>query len=201
MRRLLVAGTLAAAQLLAPGVRADAVSGAAGAGPGDAPAPAETQLLGCLTAAAEAHRVPPALLAILLKVEGGRLGRVSQNGNDTQDIGPMQVNTAWLPRIAAHWRATPPAALTALRDNLCANLEGGAWILRQAIDEARGSLWGGVAIYHSHAPRHQRAYLRKVLDWTLRLQALARLPAPASPLPASPAPERRDDAPRPAARR
>ena len=199
MRRLLAAGTLAAAQLVAPGVRADAVSATAAAGPGDAPD--ETQLLGCLTAAAEVHRVPPALLAILLKVEGGRLGRVSQNGNDTQDLGPMQVNTAWAPRIAAHWRATPAAALAALRDNLCANLEGGAWILRQAIDEARGSLWGGVAIYHSHAPRHQRAYLRKVLDWTLRLQASAGRPAPASPAPASLLPERTDGGPRPAARR
>ena len=90
----------------------------------------------------------------------------------------MQVNQIWLPKIAVHWRTTPQAAYVALRDNFCANLEGGAWILRQALDESRGDLWGGVGIYHSHNPVHQDTYLRKVLEWTLRLQAQARAQAP-----------------------
>ena len=167
-RRLVLAGLVAVASLAA-----EAGAHAMEDRPGGATAAAEARVLGCLTAAAEAHRLPPALLVILLKVEGGRLGRLSRNSNDTQDIGPMQVNTAWVPRIAAHWRATPATVFAALRDDLCANLEGGAWILRQAIDEARGDVWGGVAIYHSHTPRFQQAYLRKVLEWTLRLRAQA----------------------------
>lgn len=139
----------------------------------DGPAAAEVRMRDCLTAAAAAHRLPPAMLVILLKVEGGSLGHVSRNTNGTVDIGPLQVNTVWVPRIAQHWSAAPAMAFLALRDNLCANLEGGAWILRQAMDEARGDFWGGVGIYHSHNPGYQARYLRKVLDASLRLQAQA----------------------------
>jgi len=60
-----------------------------------------------------------------------------------------------------------------LRDSLCANLEGGAWILRQGIDEARGDFWQGVGFYHSHSPEHKADYLRKVLRQALRLEAEA----------------------------
>lgn len=127
----------------------------------DAPSTAEMRMRDCLTEAAAAHRLPPAVLVVLLDVEGGTLGHVSRNTNGTVDIGPMQVNTVWVPRIAARWHTTPASAYAALRDNLCANLEGGAWILRQAMDEARGDFWGGVGTYHSHMPDSE---LRKRVD-------------------------------------
>ena len=76
------------------------------------------RVLGCLTEAAAMHRLPPAMLVVLLTVEGGTLGHVSRNTNGTVDIGPMQVNTVWVPRIAAHWRTTPASTYAALRDNL-----------------------------------------------------------------------------------
>lgn len=44
---------------------------------------------GCITAAAHVYRLPPAVLVILLNVEGGALGRISANTNGTVDIGPM----------------------------------------------------------------------------------------------------------------
>ena len=100
---------------------------------------------GCLKAAAELHQVPAGVLVLLMSVEAGRLGEVSQNTNGTVDIGPMQVNDTWVPKIAGHWGASHDAAYRALRDNFCANVEGGAWILRQALDEAHGDLWKGVA--------------------------------------------------------
>ena len=136
--------------------------------------PAEARVQGCILAASDAYRIPPALILILLRVEGGRLGAVSGNGNGTVDIGPMQVNTVWVPKVAQHWRTTPDAAFLALRDNFCANIEGGSWILRQAMDEGGGDFWSGVGIYHSHNPVHKDAYLRKVLEWTLRLRNQAR---------------------------
>jgi hypothetical protein len=128
---------------------------------------------GCLRSAADLHRVPAAVLVILLRVEGGRLGRVSQNSNDTVDIGPMQVNQIWLPKLAQHWHASIDDTFIALRDNFCANVEGGAWILRQDLDEAHGDFWGGVGIYHSHDPGQQATYLRQVLGQVLGLQKMA----------------------------
>ena len=51
----------------------------------------------CIESAAAAHRLPAGVIVTLLQVEGGSLGRVSQNTNATVDIGPMQVNTIWVP--------------------------------------------------------------------------------------------------------
>jgi hypothetical protein len=130
----------------------------------------EETIENCLKAAADLHHLPAGLLVLLINVEAGRLGAVSQNSNGTVDLGPMQVNDTWVPKIARHWRATTDAAYQALRDSFCANVEGGAWILRQALDEARGRLWDGVALYHSHAPIHKLEYMRLVYAQAMRLK-------------------------------
>lgn len=124
----------------------------------------------CIGAAAAAHHLPPVILVILLNVENGRLGEVSRNSNRTVDIGPMQVNDIWLPKLAVHWRTSKEAAFFALRDEICPNIEGGAWILRQALDEARGDLWEAVGFYHSHNEEKKTGYLRQVLAHAWKLQ-------------------------------
>jgi hypothetical protein len=138
-----------------------------------AAAPAPVPVTSCIESAAMVYHVPAAVVLILLSVEGGALGQVSPNTNNTVDIGPMQVNTIWVPVVASHWRATPAETYAALRDNFCANVEAGTWILRQAIDQAHGDFWEGVGFYHSHNPGYKADYLRKVLRQTLRLQAQA----------------------------
>jgi hypothetical protein len=148
-----------------------AVFSAGPAKAGDAPNDQAT-IRGCITAAARVYRLPPAVLVILLNVEGGSLGRVSPNTNGTVDIGPIQVNEIWLPDVAAHWHATIVDAYKALRDSFCANVEAGAWILRRGLDEAHGDFWEGVGYYHSHTPEHKNRYLRDVLRQVLRLRAL-----------------------------
>jgi hypothetical protein len=130
----------------------------------------EAMIENCLKAAADLHHVPAGLLVLLINVEAGRLGAISQNSNGTVDIGPMQVNDSWIPKIARHWGASTELSYHALRDSFCANVEGGAWILRQALDEARGSLWEGVALYHSHAPIHKLEYMRLVYAQAMRLK-------------------------------
>jgi hypothetical protein len=130
----------------------------------------EAMIEECLKAAADVHHLPAGVLVLLISVEGGRLGAVSRNTNGTVDIGPMQLNDTWLGKIAEHWGASREEAYRALRDSFCANVEGGAWILRQALDEARGDLWEGVALYHSHAPVHKLEYMRLVYEQAMRLK-------------------------------
>lgn len=127
----------------------------------------------CLTAASATYQVPLGALLILLQVEGGSLGHVSHNTNATVDIGPMQINSIWISKVAIHWRSTGSATYSALRDSFCANVDAGTWILRQSLDEAHGDLWNGVGLYHSHDPRYKADYLRKVLKIALRLEANA----------------------------
>ena len=139
-----------------------------------APAKADEAMIeGCLKAAANVHHMPAGVLVLLISVEAGRLGAVSQNANDTVDIGPMQVNDSWLGKIAGHWGTSRDEAYRALRDSFCANVEGGAWILRQALDEARGDLWEGVALYHSHNPAHKLEYMRLIYGQAMRLKRQA----------------------------
>ncbi|MGH7117627.1 MAG: lytic transglycosylase domain-containing protein [Acetobacteraceae bacterium] len=142
--------------------------------PAVAAAPSPAVIRGCILAAAGLYHEPPAVLLILLNVEGGSPGAVSHNTNGTVDIGPMQVNQVWIPALAGHWHASEHAAFRALRDNFCANVEAGAWILRQGLNEANGDFWRGVGYYHSHDPGYKRAYLDAVLEQALRLEALAR---------------------------
>ncbi len=142
-------------------------------------------VVACIESAAAVYRMPPAVILILLRVEGGSLGRVSPNLNGTVDIGPMQVNTIWVPRVARHWNASAPEAYAALRDNFCANIEAATWILRQAMDDAHGDFWQGVGFYHSHDPGYKADYLRKVLRQTLRLRAEAARETAATQLPAA----------------
>ena len=139
----------------------------------------------CILAAATAYRLPPAVIVILLNVEGGQLGRVSGNSNSTVDVGPMQVNEIWLPELARHWHSTVQVSFLALRDIFGANVEAGSWILRRGLDEARGDFWTGVGYYHSHAPEHTTVYLRKVLTQALRFQAGVR-PRPTPPATVTP---------------
>ena len=169
MSRAALAGLLMAAVLAAPARAA----GQRPEGPRpEGPRPEEA-FAACLFAAADVHRVPAAVLAIILQVESGSLGRVSRNSNGTVDIGPMQINEMWLPQLARHWHTGLASAYLALRDSFCANIEAAAWILRQALDEANGDFWTGVGFYHSHDPGYRTDYLRKVLERALRLQARA----------------------------
>jgi hypothetical protein len=165
-----VKATLAALALLAGFLCGTKTAGAAPIAP--------STIRACILASAGVYQEPPALLLIILNVEGGTLGAVSQNTNGTVDIGPMQVNQIWVPTVAAHWHASQNATFSALRDNFCANVEAGAWILRQGLDEAHGDLWGGVAYYHSHNPEYQQRYLMSVLKQALRLEALTGHHAP-----------------------
>ena len=140
--------------------------------------PETTYVRDCINAASHAHHVSAVVLVLLLRVEGGRLGAVSQNTNDTIDIGPMQVNSTWVHKIAQRWRSSDEAAFKALRDNLCANVEAGAWILRSGLDEAKGDLWEGVAFYHSHSPEHKQRYLGLLWQQVSRMKLLPAKPAP-----------------------
>lgn len=121
-----------------------------------------TLLATCIFAAAETYSVPPAVLLSILQVEGGRPGQQVKNTNDSYDLGPMQINTIWLPELAGHWRVSKTEAWRQVRDDACVNIGVGAWILRRKMDET-GSLYQGIAHYHSATPKYGHVYRAKVM--------------------------------------
>lgn len=121
-------------------------------------------LAACLMLASQTYKVPPAVMIGIMHVEGGRVGQeVGPNSNGTYDLGPMQVNTRWLPQLARAWNVDVRKARTVLRDDGCMNVKVAAWILHNKIKET-GSLYLGIAHYHSATPWRGQRYAAKVIS-------------------------------------
>lgn len=116
----------------------------------------------CIFAAAQTYAVPPSVILGVLHVEGGKPGMASRNTNGTYDLGPMQINTIWVPQLARYWRVPEATALRMVRDNACVNIGVGAWILRSKMNQT-GSLYRGIAHYHSATPEIGGRYRDKVM--------------------------------------
>lgn len=118
-------------------------------------------LAACIFIAAQTYSVPPAVLVGIMHVEGGKVGQQVRNTNNSYDLGPMQINTLWLPELSKHWRVSKGTAKSWVRDDGCINVSVAAWILRKKTDDA-GSLYKGIAHYHSKTPSLGFKYRRKV---------------------------------------
>jgi soluble lytic murein transglycosylase-like protein len=129
----------------------------------------------CIFAAAQTYVVPPSVILGILTVEGGRIGQAVQNTNGTYDLGPMQINTIWIPQLANYWGVDQKTALHAVKNDACINIGVGAWILRQKMNET-GSLSMGIAHYHSATPVYGHSYRMKVMG-AMRRYRLVRRPS------------------------
>lgn len=125
--------------------------------PDDYPAPAAL-IAQCTEHASRHFRVPGSVVLAIIEVEGGRVGTVSKNSDDTYDLGIMQINTIHLPeirkRFGVGWRE--------LAYKPCLNIGIGTWILSQRLSEV-DDFWRGVGNYHSKTPKHHNVYLTKVI--------------------------------------
>ena len=117
----------------------------------------------CLMLAAQTYSVPPAVMVGILQVEGGAIGQQVRNTNGSYDLGPMQINTIWVPELAEFWGVEQATAAKWIRDDACTNMGVAAWILRRHIDNT-GSLSTAIAHYHSKTPSRGYSYKAKVIE-------------------------------------
>ena len=124
----------------------------------------------CLQQASKRFRVPASLIQAIMDVEGGTSGNVSHNTNGSYDIGPMQINSIWLPEVEKRG-----GSLQLLLYHSCANIHFGAWLLsREMVDIDptridRAQFWRAVGNYHSHTPDLNARYAEKVWNaWRRR---------------------------------
>jgi hypothetical protein len=116
----------------------------------------------CLLLASQTYQVPPAVMIGIMHVEGGHVGQQVRNSNGSYDLGPMQVNTVWLPQLAQLWKVDTTTALSWVRDNGCVNVYVAAWILKQKMNSTYG-LYAGIAHYHSATAWRGQRYADKVV--------------------------------------
>ena len=88
--------------------------------------------------------------------ERGKTGKISKNKNGTYDIGPMQINSTWLPLLTE--RGISPADI---QNNPCMNVKVGAWILSKKIAN-RNNLPVGIGDYNSATKKFNQNYYQKV---------------------------------------
>ncbi len=122
----------------------------------------------CIAHAAKAYSLPVVLLQGILATEGGHVGEIHWNANGSYDMGPAQVNSTWLPQLAA--QAVTRAQV--INDG-CLNVHIGAWILAQAMKGADpnqpGQFWQHVGAYNSMTPRYNQLYAALVWNHVTEL--------------------------------
>jgi len=120
-------------------------------------------LAACIMLAAQTHDVPPALLVGIYKAEGGKVGQQVKNTNGSYDLGPMQINTIWMPELAKHWGVSEETAKKQVRDDPCTNVDVAAWILRGHLTRTN-NLSTALQHYHSRTPKFGTKYKKRVID-------------------------------------
>jgi len=110
----------------------------------------------CWEDAAARHNVDPWLLYSIASVESG-FNNVAFNGNKngSYDIGMMQINSIWLPKLK-----TMGISRDMLKD-ACTSTYVGAWILSQNIKRF-GYTWRAIGAYNSAKPSLGYKYALKV---------------------------------------
>lgn len=112
--------------------------------------------IACVRSAADHYHLPKLALIGIMKVEGGRVGTVHRNGDGSEDLGPMQINTRWLGILKKYG-----ATRTRLIHDACTNVWAGAWILALNYSKDR-DIWMAIGHYHSYRKDESRRYRRKV---------------------------------------
>ncbi|MDH2129639.1 lytic transglycosylase domain-containing protein [Sphingobium yanoikuyae] len=93
--------------------------------------------------------------------EAGWIGAEVANTNGTHDLGPLQINSWWVGRIAAHIGRPKAHVRHWLRFDPCFNAEAARWVFLSAL-RTTGDYWKAVGVYHSPTTWRQRNYIASV---------------------------------------
>lgn len=111
----------------------------------------------CWKQAEARYGVPVSLLYAIAKQESGlRSNAIGKNSNGTYDLGLMQINTSWLPKLAKYGID----AKTLILDP-CVNLMTGAWVLANNFKDM-GYNWRAVGAYNARAEHRRIRYANSV---------------------------------------
>lgn len=127
---------------------------------------APPELEGCFHEAADRYDVAAPLLMAIAEVESSfRPDAINRgNGNGTYDVGVMQINSWWFPRLERDYGITETDLMEP-----CMNIKVGAWILATNFQQV-GWSWQAIGAYNAGTGRgEERERLR--LDYAERVYA------------------------------
>ena len=110
----------------------------------------------CWEKAAARYGVSSELLVAIARTESNLdPAAIGRNRDGSRDIGLMQINSAWLPKLATHGIGE--------HDLLepCTNIQVGAWILAGNVQRL-GYTWDAVGAYNAATPFKRIRYAWKV---------------------------------------
>jgi soluble lytic murein transglycosylase-like protein len=111
----------------------------------------------CFELAAQRYRVPVQLLkAIAMQESGGRAHAVNRNPNGSYDIGMMQINSFWLPKLSRHGIHQQDLF------DPCVSVLVGAWVLSDNFARL-GYNTQGLGAYNAITPYKRERYARAIL--------------------------------------
>ena len=111
----------------------------------------------CTKIVSSHFNVSPYVILAIIETEGGKVGTISKNKNNTADFGLMQINSIHLKDLKKRFDLT----WQDITYKPCLNITAGAWLLSKKINET-DNYWLGVGNYHSKTPSLRYKYLLKL---------------------------------------
>nr|WP_223806428.1 lytic transglycosylase domain-containing protein [Novosphingobium sp. LASN5T] len=93
--------------------------------------------------------------------EAGWIGAEVRNTNGSHDLGPLQVNSWWVPKIATLVGRSQIEVRAWLTTDPCFNAGAARWIFLSAL-RSTGNYWNAVGVYHSPTGWRQQRYALSV---------------------------------------
>ncbi len=117
----------------------------------------------CIHIASRGHAWLEKTLWGLRAQEAGWLGAEIANTNGTHDLGPLQINSSWVPKMSRLVGRSQEQVRHWLRYDPCFNVEAARWIFLTGL-EASGDYWKAIGVYHSPTEWRQVAYAKRVAN-------------------------------------
>lgn len=121
----------------------------------------EARLAACIRDAAGGRVWLEKTLWGLRDQEGGWIGAEVPNANGSHDLGPLQVNSYWVPKLSKLTGRPPNLVRGWLISDPCFNVQAARWIFLSALSST-GAYWKAVGVYHSPTRWRQTRYATSV---------------------------------------
>ncbi|TCM14036.1 hypothetical protein EDF56_11561 [Novosphingobium sp. PhB165] len=117
----------------------------------------------CIREAASGRQWLERTLWGLRDQEAGWIGAEVPNTNGSHDLGPMQINSWWLPKLSVLTGRSPETVRFWLIHDACFNVQVARWIFLSKLARI-GGYWSAIGAYHSPTPIRARKYAEAVAD-------------------------------------